>query len=67
MSKDIGESAGLVWRILNVKGSASVKQIMRETGLKPKEVERAIGWLAREDKVQIVFKGRTEQVFLNEG
>ena len=50
----IGTWAGLVWNGLNeAEGTLSVKGLKKVTKLKEKEVYAAIGWLAREGKVNV--------------
>jgi hypothetical protein len=50
----IGLWAGAVWNALNeAEGSLNVRGIKRATKLKEKEVYAAIGWLAREGKVNV--------------
>lgn len=49
----IGANAGKVWQALDAAQAMSVKQLKKVTKLKDKEVYAAIGWLAREDKLQI--------------
>lgn len=50
----IGLWAGAVWNALNdVNGSLTVKGLKKTTKLKEKEVFAAIGWLAREGKVNV--------------
>lgn len=48
----IGTNAGLVWQALNVE-VLNLKQLKKATKLKDKEVFAALGWLAREGKVNI--------------
>lgn len=64
MTDVIGELAGRVWQYLDENGESSVNKIITETGLGKNEVQRAIGWLAREGKLSILTKGRTETVSL---
>ena len=47
----IGNHAGIVWRTLNEKGKLSFDDLQRETMLDSESVSTAIGWLAREDKI----------------
>lgn len=47
----IGQSAGLVWEVLNEAQAMGTKQIKKLTKLKEKELYAALGWLAREDKL----------------
>ncbi len=59
----IGLWAGAVWNALNdAKGSLDVKGLKKATKLKEKEVFAAIGWLAREGKVNIVADEAEKQV-----
>ncbi|ANE57103.1 MULTISPECIES: winged helix-turn-helix domain-containing protein [Methylomonas] len=64
MVDTIGEAAGAIWQFLNANGEASVNKITTETGLGKNEVQRAIGWLAKEDKLNIEMKGRVETLSL---
>ena len=47
----IGENAGIVWHVLESKGSLSFEALQEETELDLPEFFAAIGWLAREDKI----------------
>ena len=49
----IGNNAGLVWQALSTADAIGVKQIKKMTKLKDKEVFAALGWLAREGKVNL--------------
>ena len=50
----IGLWAGAVWNALNdANGPLTVKGLKKTTRLKEKEVFAAIGWLAREGKVNV--------------
>lgn len=49
----IGENAGLVYQALTTADALGVKQIKKISKLKDKEVYAAIGWLAREGKVNL--------------
>ena len=39
-------------------------KITTETGLGKNDIQRAIGWLAKEDKLEVELKGRIETLFL---
>lgn len=52
-TETIGTNAGSVWVALNTADALGVKQIKKITKLKDKEVFAALGWLAREGKVNI--------------
>ena len=47
----IGENAGIVWRTLESKGSLSFEELQAETKLDQLQLFTAVGWLAREDKI----------------
>ena len=60
-SAAIGEVAGKVWHILSEEGAMSFPRLAREIGEPRDLVMQAVGWLAREDKVEIEegTRGRT--------
>lgn len=64
MTSTIGAAAGKVWEYLSKNGPSSVTKITNETKIDSKDVQRAIGWLAKEDKLVIEVKGRNETVSL---
>ena len=64
MSDTIGNGAGKIWEYLDKNGATSVSKITKETGLSKNEAQRAIGWLAKEDKLNIEMEGRTELLSL---
>ena len=64
MADVIGHAAGKLWKYLNENGVSSATKLTKETKLDAKVVQRAIGWLAKEGKVTIEAKGRTEIIAL---
>jgi hypothetical protein len=54
----IGETAGKVWKFLNEHGEANLNQIKKKVKADPNLILQAVGWLAREEKIQITNKGR---------
>jgi hypothetical protein len=64
MSNSIGIAAGAIWDYLDKNGATSVTKVTNETGLARNEVQRAIGWLAKEDKLNFEMEGRTELLSL---
>lgn len=64
MIEAIGEAAGKIWHFLDKNGEASVNKITTETGLSKNDVQRGIGWLAKEDKLNIQVNGRVETLSL---
>jgi hypothetical protein len=60
----IGELAGHVWDFLKEEEQASVSAVSRAVDAPQTKVNMAIGWLAREDKLEFVSKGRGTSVQL---
>ncbi len=58
MQEKIGTAAGEVWTFLKTNGETSAANLKKELGMPQSMVDRAIGWLAREDKVEETMKGR---------
>lgn len=52
----IGENAGMVWRTLH-GNKQSWEELVKATGLNPLELAAAIGWLARESKINFSLQG----------
>ena len=50
---EIGLNAGKVWQLLSDYTRWSYDSLKRKSGLKDKELGAALGWLAREDKIEI--------------
>ena len=64
MSDSIGTAAGKIWSYLDKNGPASATKITTATKLNKREVERGIGWLACEGKLDFETKGRNETISL---
>jgi DNA-binding GntR family transcriptional regulator len=60
----IGETAGVVWSVLSENGPLSMAKLVKTVGVPRDVVMQALGWLAREDKIQIEEDGRTRVVSL---
>jgi hypothetical protein len=57
MIKLIGTNAGLIWRALNKSGRMNVKDLKKETKIRSeKNLFAAIGWLAKEEKIDLEEK-----------
>lgn len=61
---EIGVAAGKLWQYLEKNGPSSVTKASTDTELGKNEIQRAIGWLAKEDKLAIELKGRIETISL---
>jgi hypothetical protein len=49
-----GCKAGIVWNSLSKLGPQSIAQLKRATKLSDTELYAALGWLARENKIEIM-------------
>jgi hypothetical protein len=61
---EIGTTAGLVWKCLAENGSQTVAKLVKAVGEPRDQVMQAIGWLAREEKIDIVEEGRSRIISL---
>ena len=60
MTETVGTLAGAVWTALNENGAQATKDVKKAAGLKSdKELYRAMGWLLREDKLNVAEDGKT--------
>jgi hypothetical protein len=62
----IGETAGMIWQILNSKGSLTIAKLVKEIDAPRDVVMQGLGWLAREDKISIDEEARTRVVSLKD-
>ena len=49
-----GCKAGIVWNALSERGPQNISQLKRATKLLDSELYAALGWLARENKIEIL-------------
>lgn len=61
---EIGETAGRVWHVLDEKGPLTLAKLVKEIEDPRDVIMQALGWLAREDKIEIEEDGRTRTVSL---
>lgn len=62
----IGVNAGKIWRLLDNNKRWEYSELKEASGLSDRDLNAAIGWLAREDKIQFETdkKGKKEYLFL---
>lgn len=66
MSKnEIGINAGVIWNLLLENGRMSVTEIAERTNYEDKYTSLAIGWLAKEGKIDLMDTERGLLVELN--
>ncbi|MDD3788790.1 MAG: winged helix-turn-helix domain-containing protein [Petrimonas sp.] len=51
--KVIGTNAGIIWNLLNDHQKWDICELKEASGLTEAEIYSAIGWLARENKIEI--------------
>ena len=64
LQEQIGFSAGMIYDYLNNNGESSFSKMKKELDLKCNFADLGLGWLAREDKVEISKKGASVSVRL---
>jgi hypothetical protein len=60
----IGETAGQIWHALDESGSLSLAKLVKTIDAPRDTVMQAIGWLAREDKLEIEETSRGRVISL---
>lgn len=60
----IGETAGAIWRALAEHGPLTVARLVKDIDAPRDVVMQALGWLAREDKIDLEEEGRSRTVSL---
>ena len=66
MNDAIGDVAGEIWQALNNKSGLPLAQLRKDVKGKTPLFDRAIGWLAREDKIVITPEKRSFRVELKD-
>ena len=64
MIDQIGIDAGKIWNELELNGEMTTGALKKSLGLAPFNLNIAIGWLAREDKISLSRNGNTIKVSL---
>ena len=67
MKEKVIEAAGKTWRFLGQNGETDVTDLCRYVKEKESVIFQALGWLAREDKINYTIKNRKTFVSLVEG
>ena len=53
LTSKIGRKAGRIWRILDIWEEADISTMKRLSEVDESQIQSALGWLAREDKINI--------------
>jgi Winged helix-turn-helix domain (DUF2582) len=64
INEKVGEAAGKVWQALSSEGPQTVTQLKKQLNGSSEVVTFALGWLAREDKVEITQDKKTFKIKL---
>ncbi len=62
----IGKTAGDIWNYLNTSGPQSITKLINALDAPRDTILQALGWLAREDKIQIDDDSRSRVVSLKQ-
>lgn len=63
-TEQIGLAAGAVWTYLNDKGATSLTSLKKGVGAPTDLTIAAVGWLAREEKLEFTVSGKTVKLAL---
>ena len=64
--KRIGETAGLVWKFLQSNGDSSLSALEKGVEAPRSMVSMAVGWLAREGKIEVKDEKRAVRIILRD-
>jgi hypothetical protein len=64
MNEEIGKVAGAIWHALEANGEMTLTKLKKEVETEGLIFDWAIGWLAREDKIDLTREKRTVRVCL---
>lgn len=59
MQETIGTTAGQIYNYLENNGEATFSKVKKELDLKSNFADLGLGWLAREDKIEMSKKGNS--------
>lgn len=61
----IGTNAGILWRLMSNNMSWNYKELKDRSNLSDEDLWAALGWLARENKIEFDTNSKEEKVYLN--
>lgn len=64
INSKVGEAAGKVWQVLSAEGPLTVAQLKTKLNGAGEELSFALGWLAREDKIEITPEKKSFRIQL---
>lgn len=60
----VGETAGVIWHALDKGGPQKLSALKRQTKVTDTVLLMALGWLAREDKIEMTPEGKSYRISL---
>ena len=64
LNGQVGETAGKIWHLLNDEGPLTIPQLKKKLNGSGELLSFALGWLAREEKVDITQEKKSFKVAL---
>jgi hypothetical protein len=64
MYEEIGIVAGAIWHALDANGEMMLAKLKKEVKAEGPIFDWAVGWLAREDKIEMVREKKSYRVWL---
>ena len=64
MVGEISQTAGRIWHVLQENGETTLSQLKKKVDGSTDTINQSIGWLAREDKLNIEKKGNSLKLVL---
>jgi Winged helix-turn-helix domain (DUF2582) len=64
MNEEIGTMAGAIWHALEANGETSLAKLKKDLQAASPLFDWAVGWLAREDKIDLWLEKRTVRICL---
>ena len=62
LTAEVGEKAGKIWHVLHNQGTSNILHISKLTQMDERDACSALGWLAREGKINTKKSGRNDEV-----
>lgn len=59
---NIGTNAGIIWKLMDTKQYWTYGELEELSGISRPDLFAAIGWLAREDKIEFISNSSNEEV-----
>jgi len=64
MKEEVGKTAGTIWRYLSEQDRIAITKLPKALQVRQTIVYQALGWLAREDKIEYQTEGNVTYIRL---